>query len=154
MKGDRSPVFVTMLCVAGLLVAGAGIAYCISWGGRADDKTPAAQTVAATSAAGSASDPGVGAVGVNTLPSHGVTKRSQMILGTIKQVDQLGIVVSMTDGSTRLANLNSQTQIKSPEGGTVGALQQGETVIIHGVDTEGRFTADLIIAGRVPTAAN
>ncbi|WP_018177893.1 hypothetical protein [Jongsikchunia kroppenstedtii] len=153
MKSDRSPLFVTMLCVAGLLVAGAGIAYCISWGGRADDKTPpATQPVAQTTVNTDPSDPGVDAVG-NTPPGV-VTKRSQMILGTIKQVDQLGIVVGLTDGSTRLANLNSRTQIKSPAGGTVGALQEGETVIIHGFESGGLFTADLIIAGRVPAVAN
>lgn len=153
MKSDRSPLFVTMLCVAGLLVAGAGIAYCISWGGRADDKTPpATQPVAQTTAPGAAGDPGVNAIG-NT-PNRITTKRSQMILGTIKQVDQLGIVVGLADGSTRLANLDSRTQIKSPQGGTVGALQEGETVIIHGFESGGLFTADLIIAGRVPAAAN
>jgi len=153
MKSDRSPVFVTVLCVAGLLVAGAGIAYCISWGGRADDKMPAAaQPVAQTTADANPADPSVNAIG-NTPPQI-VTKRSQMILGTIKQVDQLAIVVGLADGSTRLANLDSRTQIKSPQGGTVGVLQEGETVIIHGFESGGLFTADLIIAGRVPAVAN
>jgi hypothetical protein len=140
----------TLLCLAGLVVAGIGLAYCVHLGAQRDDSEDSETSAAAleylTSSPTPATAPGAAVAAAPTEVS-----RSKMLMGTVDSVGSSQIVLQMKDGRTHTIALTDSTHYESPHTDAPVPVKIGDLVVVHVMVEGERMTADLVVDGRVTT---
>ncbi len=148
----RSTRVVTLLCVAGLAVAGVALGYCIHLGAQRSDSDRASTQiqyvspteVAPNKAGLSAVEPSAEAV-----PDDLDTERSKVVLCTIDRIDAGSLSVHTADGRKHHLILSPDAHVQSTRGDSVDVLDVGDLVVVRVIKSNGETTADLIVDGRV-----
>ncbi|SIR65287.1 hypothetical protein [Williamsia sterculiae] len=154
MSEERKPAgsgrATVLLCLAGLVVAGVGLAYCVHLGATESSRNAAATRSPAeikmlTSADGSSTALTETAGAVSGVDSA----KSKMLLGTVRSLTATDIRVQMSDGREHLVTLNAQTHYESVHGAGREGIRVGDLVVVHVLQQGQTMVADLIIDGRV-----
>lgn len=140
----------TLLCLAGLVVAGFGLAYCVHLGAMRDDSEDSESSAAAleylTASPTQAAAPGAPVASAPTAVS-----RSKMLLGTVDSVGASQLVLQLKDGRTHTIGLTDTTHYESPHTDAPVPVKVGDLVVVHVMMEGDRMTADLVVDGRVTT---
>lgn len=140
----------TLLCLAGLVVAGIGLAYCVHLGAMRDDSEDSDTSAAALEYLTASSTPSaVPGAPVASAPVE--VSRSKMLLGTVDSVGSSQIVLQMKDGRTHTIGLTDSTHYESPHTDSPVPVKVGDLVVVHVMVEGERMTADLVVDGRVTT---
>lgn len=138
----------TLLCLAGLVVAGIGLAYCVHLGAQRDDSEDSETSAAALEYLTAGPTPSV-APGAPIAAVPDEVSRSKMLMGTVDSVASSQIVLLLKDGRTHTIGLTDSTHYESPHTDSPVPVRVGDLVVVH-VNVEGeRMTADLVVDGRV-----
>jgi hypothetical protein len=149
----RSTIVVTLLCVAGLAVAGVALAYCVHLGAQRDDSGQSSSTEftyippnqAGLNSAGVAAESDV-------LPEQLETGRSKIMLCTIDGISDGILSVHTPDGRKHKLTLSPNTHVESAKGSDVTDLAEGDLVVVRVVKRDETTTVDLIVDGRVSSS--
>ena len=143
----------TFLCLAGLVVAGLGLAYCVHLGAQRDDSEDSETSAAAleylTASPSESAAPAAPGAPLATAPVE--VARSKMLLGTVDSVGDSHIVLQMKDGRVHTIDLTEATHYESPHTDSPVPVKVGDLVVVHVMVTGDTMTADLVVDGRVPT---
>lgn len=149
----RSTRAVTLLCIAGLAVAGVALGYCIHLGAQRNDSDQAstAQIKYVNPGDGAPNQAGLraGEPSTEALPEELNTERSKVVLCTIDKITADSMSVHTADGRKQDLILSPDTHVQSTEGDTTDVLNVGDLVVVRVVKSDGKTTADLIVDGRV-----
>ncbi|GAA1882901.1 MAG: hypothetical protein INR72_04775 [Williamsia herbipolensis] len=140
----------TLLCLAGLVVAGIGLAYCVHLGAQRDDSEDSETSAAALEYLTASSTPSA-APGAPVVSAPTEVSRSKMLLGTVDSVASSQIVLQMKDGRTHTIGLTDSTHYESPHADSPVPVKVGDLVVVHVMVEGERMTADLVVDGRVTT---
>lgn len=140
----------TLLCLAGLVVAGIGLAYCVHLGAQRDDSEDSETSAAALEYLTTSSTPSA-APGAPVVSAPTEVSRSKMLLGTVDSVGSSQIVLQMKDGRTHTIGLTDSTHYESPHTDSPVPVKVGDLVVVHVMVEGERMTADLVVDGRVTT---
>jgi hypothetical protein len=145
----RSTIVVTLLCVAGLAVAGVALAYCVHLGAQRNDsgQSSAEFTYVPPNQAGMNSTDDTAESDV--LPEKLETERSKIMLCTIDGISDEILSVHTPDGRKHQLTLSPDTHVESAKGDEVTDLAKGDLVVVRVVKSEDATTVDLIVDGRV-----
>ncbi|MGU3291728.1 hypothetical protein [Williamsia sp. M5A3_1d] len=153
----------TLLCVAGLMVAGIGLAYCIHLGADRGEDAEAESTSAAAMKFISppSSTPAVpDTVGPEPVepPASGnavggvaptAISRSKMLLGTVDSLSAAEMGIHMSDGRRHRIALTESTHYETADADAPSPLKLGDLVVVHVLIDGERMVADLVVDGRV-----
>jgi hypothetical protein len=150
-SGPRSTRVVTLLCIAGLAVAGVALGYCIHLGAERGDPDQASTQIKYVTPSEAPNQAGVrsGESTAEELPEALSTERSKVMLCTIDQIAADSMDVHTADGRKQHLTLSPDTHVQSADGSTIGVLDIGDLVVVRVVKTDGKSIADLIVDGRV-----
>jgi hypothetical protein len=150
-SGQRSTRVVTLLCIAGLAVAGVALGYCIHLGAERGDAGQASTQIKYVTPSEIPNQAGVqsGEPTPEQLPESLSTERSKVMLCTIDQITAESLDVHTADGRKQHLTLSPDTHVQSADGSTIGVLDIGDLVVVRVVKTDGKSVADLIVDGRV-----
>jgi hypothetical protein len=145
----RSTIVVTLLCVAGLAVAGVALAYCVHLGAQRNDSGQSAAefTYIPPNQAGLNSTDDTAES--DELPEELETERSKVMLCTIDAISSDTLSVHTPDGRKHHLTLSPDTHVESTKGSEVTDLAKGDLVVVRVVKSEHTTTVDLIVDGRV-----
>lgn len=140
----------TLLCLAGLVVAGIGLAYCVHLGAQRDDSDDSDTSAAALEyLTASPSESVMPGAPVASGPVE--VSRSKMLLGTVDSVADSQMVLQLKDGRTHTIGLTETTHYESPHTDMPVPVKVGDLVVVHVLVEGDRMTADLVVDGRVTT---
>jgi hypothetical protein len=147
----RSTRVVTLLCIAGLAVAGVALGYCIHLGAERSDQGQASTQIKYVTPSEAPNQAGVlsGEPTTEEIPQALNTERSKVVLCTIDQISADALDVHTADGRKQHLTLSPHTHVQSAEGSTVSVLDVGDLVVVRVVKVDGTMIADLIVDGRV-----
>lgn len=148
----RSTRVVTLLCIAGLAVAGVALGYCIHLGAQRSDPDQSSMQIKYVTPGGSApNQAGLSTAepSADAVPEELNTERSKVMLCTIDKISADSMSVHTADGRKQHLILSPDTHVQSTEGDTVDVLNVGDLVVVRVVKSNGETTADLIVDGRV-----
>jgi hypothetical protein len=145
----RSTIVVTLLCIAGLAIAGVALAYCVHLGAQRDDtgQSAAEFTLIPPNQAGLAAE-GITPES-DELPAQLDTVRSKIMLCTIDKIGADVLSVHTPDGRKHQLTLSPDTHVESAKGNEVTDLEKGDLVVVRVVQSDTTATVDLIVDGRV-----
>ncbi len=160
--GMRSGTATTLLCMAGLVVAGLGLAYCVHLGAeRGDDNEQESTSAAAlkyiaprTSATEVPSTVGAAPAPSAGTPNGGLTvTRSKMLLGTVDKLTDSELGIHMSDGRRHSITVTSDTHFESAHSSTTPTVKIGDIVVVHVLIKGDEMIADLVVDGRVTASS-
>ena len=139
----------TLLCIAGLAIAGVALAYCVHLGAQRDDSGQSAAefTLIPPNQAGLAAE-GITPES-DELPEQLDTVRSKIMLCTIDKIGVDVLSVHTPDGRKHQLTLSPDTHVESAKGSEVTDLEKGDLVVVRVVQSDTTATVDLIVDGRV-----
>ncbi len=151
----------TLLCVAGLIVAGLGLAYCIHLGAdRGDDESESTSAAALKYVAPTTSPTEVpstvgAAPGPTALSPNGglAVTRSKMLLGTVDRLTPSELGIHMSDGRRHTITVTSDTHFESAHTSSVPTVRTGDIVVVHVLIKGDEMIADLVVDGRVTASS-
>ncbi|HEY9312615.1 hypothetical protein [Williamsia sp.] len=149
----RSTIVVTLLCIAGLAVAGVALAYCVHLGAQRDDDTgqsAAEFTYIPPNQAGLAADDVTPES--DEVPEQLDTVRSKIMLCTIDKIGTDVLSVHTPDGRKHQLTLSPDTHVESAKGNEVADLTTGDLVVVRVIESDTATTVDLIVDGRVSSS--
>ncbi|GAA2062853.1 hypothetical protein [Williamsia deligens] len=141
----------TLLCLAGLVVAGLGLAYCVHLGAQRDDSEDSDTSAAALEYLASSSPTATvtPAPGVAVTSAPIAVSRSKMLFGTVGAVDGSRMTLQMNDGRVHTIGLTADTHYESPHSHSPVPVRVGDLVVVHVQVAGETMTADLVVDGRV-----
>ncbi|MCX6468243.1 MAG: hypothetical protein NTW76_02895 [Corynebacteriales bacterium] len=153
----------TLLCVAGLMVAGIGLAYCVHLGADRGEESEAESTSAAamkfitpptsTPAVPDTVGPAPVEPRASGSAAGGVTptaiSRSKMLLGTVDSLSTSEMGIHMSDGRRHRIALTDSTHYETADKAAASPLKLGDLVVVHVLIDGERMVADLVVDGRV-----
>lgn len=148
----RSTRVVTLLCIAGLAVAGVALGYCIHLGAQRSDSDQASMQIKYVTPSDSAPDQaGLSEAepSAEPVPQQLDTERSKVVLCTIDKIEADSMSVHTADGRKQHLILSPDTHVQSTKGNTIDVLNVGDLVVVRVVKSAGETHADLIVDGRV-----
>jgi hypothetical protein len=148
----RSTIVVTLLCIAGLAIAGVALAYCVHLGAQRDDSGQSAAefTYIPPNQAGLAA--GDVMPESDEVPEQLDTARSKIMLCTIDKIGTDVLSVHTPDGRKHQLTLSPDTHVESAKGNEVTDLTKGDLVVVRVVESDTSTTVDLIVDGRVSSS--
>ena len=147
----RSTRVVTLLCIAGLAVAGVALGYCIHLGAERSDQGTASTQIKYVTPSEPPNQAGVlsGETTAEDIPEALSTERSKVVLCTIDEISSDSLDVHTADGRKQHFILQPDTHVQSTEGSSLSVLDVGDLVVVRVVKVDGKMIADLIVDGRV-----
>lgn len=145
----RSTIVVTLLCVAGLAVAGVALAYCVHLGAQRDDSGQSAAEFTYIPPSQAGLNSAEVTTGSDVLPEELKTERSKIMLCTIDAISDTTLSVHTPDGRKQQLTLSPDTHVESAKGSEVTDLAKGDLVVVRVVKSDDATTVDLIVDGRV-----
>ncbi len=142
----------TLLCIAGLAVAGVALGYCIHLGAQRSDTDQASMQIKYVTPGETAPDQAGLSADVTTaeaVPEHLETERSKVMLCTIDKIDADSLSVHTADGRKQHLILSPDTHVQSTKGNTIDDLNVGDLVVVRVMKSGDETHADLIVDGRV-----
>ncbi|MBJ7290861.1 hypothetical protein [Williamsia sp.] len=161
-EGMRSGTATTLLCMAGLVVAGLGLAYCVHLGAERGDENDQESTSAAAlkyiapSTTSPEMPPTVGAAPAPSTvsPNGGLTvTRSKMLLGTVDKLTGSELGIHMSDGRRHTITVTSDTHFESAHSSSSPTVRIGDIVVVHVLIKGDEMVADLVVDGRVTASS-
>jgi hypothetical protein len=147
----RSTRVVTLLCIAGLAVAGVALGYCVHLGAERSDQDQGSAQIKYVTPSEPPSQAGVlsGGTTAEEIPGALITERSKVVLCTIDRISSDSLDVHTADGRKQHFILSPDTHVQSSEGSSLSVVDVGDLVVVRVVKVDDKMIADLIVDGRV-----
>ena len=141
----------TLLCIAGLAVAGVALGYCVHLGAERSDQDQGSTQIKYVTPSEPPSQAGVrsGGTTAEEIPGALITERSKVVLCTIDRISSDSLDVHTADGRKQHFILSPDTHVESTEGSSLSVVDVGDLVVVRVVKVDDKMIADLIVDGRV-----